>query len=207
MPNNQYHSLKKEKIKVSWFYLFKKFTPQTLLHYLFGFLSAFINVKILGDVGAIIKAGKLDYVKGNWLEIAGRLILFGIIVYIHIALGVYLEEFYSSHLRSQLAQKYLKANFSQTQRAKFILSNYESDAIIVGSKASQIFNRCFYAAASIIFLFWEIGKNKKQRGFILWIFLALVFLTVVAVLLLNYLIGIKNRGIKLFKRKTNILKR
>jgi hypothetical protein len=130
----------------------RQFTPQTLFHYLLGFLSAFINVKILGGIGEIIKAGNLDYVRSNWLEIMGRLTLFGIIVYIHVALGVYLEELYSSHLRSRLTQKYLKANFSQTQKAKFILSNYESDAITVGTKASQIFNRCFYSAVFIILL-------------------------------------------------------
>ena len=131
----------------------------------------------------MVGKGDLSYIKSNWIEVVIRLILFGIIVIIHIALGQYLEELYSSYLRKKLAQKYLRANFSQTQKTKFILSNYESDALVVGIQASRIFNRCFYAAASIIFLFWKIGNNEKQKGLIPLIFLALIFLTLIATLL------------------------
>jgi hypothetical protein len=52
-----------------------------------------------------------------------------------------------------LVQKYLSANFSQTQKAHFIFTNYESEAINAGTKAAQIFNRCFYAAVSIFLIF------------------------------------------------------
>jgi len=152
MPNNQYHSLKKEKTKISWFYLFRKFTPQTLLHYLIGSLSAFLNVELVGIVSKTIEKGS-SYLKSNLIQVAGCLILYTIIVLSHISLGQYLEELYASYLRRKLTQEYLRANFSQSQKAKFILSNYENDAITVGIQASRIFNRCFYAAVSIIFLF------------------------------------------------------
>lgn len=178
--------LKKPKTtKIDFFYLARKFPFYTFFHYLFGFLSAFINVKILGKIGDFIKAGNLSYVKDNWPELAIRLILWGVIVFIHIALGAYLEELYSSHLREELSSKYLNAGFSQTQKTQFILSNYESDALIVGQNAARIFNRCFYAAAFILILFWEILTEKKEgyeRRFIPWILLALLVLSVVAYL-------------------------
>jgi len=60
---------------------------------------------------------------------------------------------YSSFLRRQLRERYLKSNFAQTQKAKFVLGNYENDAMVVGTKASQIFNRSFYSVATIILLF------------------------------------------------------
>ncbi|CAG8592168.1 1902_t:CDS:1, partial [Ambispora leptoticha] len=134
-------------------------------------------------IGKMVEDGNLSYLKDNSLEVIGRLVLYGIIVFTHIALGQYLEELYSSYLRKKLTQEYLRANFSQTQKTKFILSNYESDAVVVGNQAARIFNRCFYAAASIIFLFWKLGKNEKQKGLIPLVFLALLFLAVIATLL------------------------
>jgi ATP-binding cassette, subfamily B, multidrug efflux pump len=183
MSNNQYRSLKKEKTKISWFYLFRKFTPQTLLHYLFGTFSAFLNVQLIGIVSKIIGEGSVSYLKSNLLQVMGCLILYAIIVFTHIALGQYLEELYASYLRRKLAQEYLRANFSQTQKTKFILSNYENDAITVGIQASRIFNRCFYAAVSIILLFLKVGSNEKQNWLIPWIFFALLGLALVATLL------------------------
>lgn len=75
------------------------------------------------------------------------------VVLLHIAMEIWLVEVYSSHLRKKLAQKYLSANFSQTQKARFVLTNYENEAINAGTKAAQIFNRCFYAAVSIGLIF------------------------------------------------------
>lgn len=183
MTNKQNNSPKKEKTKISWFYLFRKFTPQTSLHYIAGIFSAFFSSKILVEIGKVIKLGDLSYMKNNWIEVVASLILYTIIVYIHIALGIYLEELYSSHLREKLAQKYLQANFSQAQKAKFILSNYESDAITVGVKTTQIFNRCFYAIISIFLVFFHLSKEEKAKSVIPWLLLALFILTVTATLL------------------------
>jgi ABC-type multidrug transport system fused ATPase/permease subunit len=175
----------KKNTEISFFYLIKKFPFLTFFHYLFGFLSAFINVKILGKIGDFIKVGDLSYVQKNLPELVIRLVLWGIIVFIHIALGAYLEELYSSHLREELYSKYLNANFSQTQKNQFALSNYDNDTLIVGQNATRIFNRCFYAASFIFLLFYEILTQKKEgyeRSFIPWILLALFILAVVAYL-------------------------
>ncbi|CAG8464038.1 1072_t:CDS:2 [Ambispora leptoticha] len=69
------------------------------------------------------------------------------------------EEMYSSFLRWKLNEKYLKSNFSQTQKAKFVVGNYENDAIVVGAKASQIFNRSLTA----LILFRLAYRYRKQR--------------------------------------------
>ena len=182
MPNNQCCSFKNKKTKVSWFYLFRKFTPQTLFHYFFGTLSAFLNAKLIGIISEMVKGGNLSYLKDNSWEIAGRLILYAVIVFVHIFLGQYLEELYASYLRKKLTQEYLQADFSQVQKAKFILSNYENDAITVGVQAARIFNRCFYAAVSIIFLFWEISKSKNRGEIVPWVFFTLVSLSWIAIL-------------------------
>nr|CAG8557813.1 10663_t:CDS:10 [Entrophospora candida] len=73
-------------------------------------------------------------------------------------------EMYSSFLRRKLNEKYLKSNFSQTQKAKFVVGNYENDAIVVGTKASQIFNRCFYSVALTAFVLFRLTyRHRKQR--------------------------------------------
>jgi len=78
---------------------------------------------------------------------------YGIVVIAHVAFGLYLEEMYSSFLRQKLREKYLKSNFTQVQKAKFVVGNYENDAIVVGTKASQIFNRSFYSVGLIVLIF------------------------------------------------------
>ncbi|CAG8646154.1 12018_t:CDS:2, partial [Ambispora gerdemannii] len=69
-----------------------------------------------------------------------------------VNIGYIRMEVYSSHLRQKLAAKYLSASFPQTQKARFILTNYENEAINVGTKAAQIFNRCFYALVTLFIL-------------------------------------------------------
>ncbi|CAG8742434.1 4187_t:CDS:1, partial [Ambispora leptoticha] len=67
-------------------------------------------------ISKMVEKGDLSYLKDNSLEVIGRLVLYGIIVFTHIALGQYLEELYSTYLRKKLTQEYLRANFSQTQK-------------------------------------------------------------------------------------------
>ncbi|CAJ0761146.1 16105_t:CDS:2 [Entrophospora sp. SA101] len=151
MPNNQSSSTQKRKTKINYLYLVRQFPFLTFLHYLTGFLSAYSGDKILTNVTKFIndkeKNVNVGQIKGNFGEIIIRLLIFyGVVVLLHIAMEIWLVEVYSSHLRKKLAQKYLSANFSQTQKARFILTNYENEAINAGTKAAQIFNRCFYAA-------------------------------------------------------------
>jgi len=148
MPSNHCDSQKKKKTKISWFYLIRYFPIITLFHYIFALASGFINARIISRVTEIIgeafkKASVFPIKEAIW-EIAFRILIWGIIVIFHVAIGLYLEEMYSSFLRRKLNEKYLKSSFAQTQKAKFVLGNYESDAIVVGTKASQIFNRSFY---------------------------------------------------------------
>jgi len=201
MPKNQYSLPKKEKTKISWFYLFRKFTSPTLIHYVLGAFSAFLSSKILVELGNILKVGDLSYVKSNWVEILFRLIIYTLVVYSHIAWGVFLEELYSSHLREKLAQKYLQANFSQTQKAKFILSNYESDAVTVGVKATQIFNRSFYGVISIFLVFLDLREDEKIKIIIPWLLLALLIITATAVLLYQLAYHYRIRRIRAIQRE------
>ncbi|CAI2163586.1 2060_t:CDS:2 [Funneliformis geosporum] len=111
-----------------------------------GAFSAFLSSKLLVEIGKIVKAGDLSYVK-----------------------RVFLEELYSSHLREKLAQKYLQANFSQTQKAKFILSNYESDAITLSyhyrtrrNRAIQRENKHFEEIKDNVEYVKISGAEKKE---------------------------------------------
>ncbi|RHZ35541.1 ATP-binding cassette domain-containing protein [endosymbiont GvMRE of Glomus versiforme] len=176
------------KTKINYFYLVRQFPLLTFFQYLTGFLSAYGSEKILTKITEYADKDKknvnIRQIKGSFWEIIGRfLIFYGIIVLFHIAMETWLVEVYSSHLRKKLAQKYLSANFSQTQKARFILTNYESEAINVGAKAAQIFNRCFYAAVSVFFLFWGLSKEKNSRWLIPWLLGALLILTIFGLLL------------------------
>src|SRR5438132_3022054 len=106
-----------QRTKISFFYLARKFPLATLFHYFTGFLSAFIVVKILGDIGKLIKEGNISSITNNPWGITVRLISFGLVVFLHIAMEIYLTEFYSSHLRQKLVDKYLRTNLSQAQKA------------------------------------------------------------------------------------------
>jgi len=83
------------------------------------------------------------------------------VAFFHIALGIYCEEVFSSHLRKKLAQKYLTAKFSQTQEEKFVLTRYDSDAQKVGTLASRIYNRSFFSLFSILFTIWGFVKDEE----------------------------------------------
>jgi ABC-type multidrug transport system fused ATPase/permease subunit len=186
VPSNQYNSQKKKKTIVSWFYLFRHFPIITELHYIFAFLSGFINAKLISRVGKIVeKAFKEANAFPAKKEIWGMIfnvLFWGVVVIVHIAIGLYLEEMYSSFLRRKLNEKYLRSSFSQTQKAKFVVGNYENDAIVVGTKASQIFNRCFYSVGLIFILFWELFE-KKQFRLVSWVSFSLFILALTALVL------------------------
>lgn len=177
------------KTRISYFYLIRQFPLQTFFHYVTGLLSAILSGKILGTITKYVsdkeKTVNIGQLKDNFWEIIGRLaVVYGIIVFIHIIFEIYLVEIYSSHLRKKLAKKYLQANFSQTQKEKFILSNYQNEAITVGTKAAQIFNRCFYAVVAMIILFWEI--QEANSWIMPWLLLSLLILTVSALMLYQF---------------------
>lgn len=205
MPKNQSNSPKKQKTKISWFYLFRHFPITTGLHYVFAFLSGFINVRIISKVwevlGKAFEKANISHVKESFWEIFFRLLLWGIIVIIHVAIGLYLEEMYSSFLRQKLREKYLKSNFTQVQKAKFVVGNYENDAMVVGTKASQIFNRSFYSLVTIVLLFWEIA-TKGQPRLIPWILLALFILVFTAFVLFRLTYSYRLKRLK-FVQKEN----
>ena len=150
MPNNQRNS--STKTKINFFYLVRTFPLRTALHYFTGFLSAFATVKIIGHIGGMVAKGDASSLTNNLPETVFRLVGFGLIVFVHIAMEIYLTEVYSSHLRQKLAESYLASRFSQTQKAQFVLSNYDNDAVRVGTGVAQIFNRCFYSLVSIFLL-------------------------------------------------------
>jgi ABC-type multidrug transport system fused ATPase/permease subunit len=106
------------------------------------------------------------------------LLIFGITVYLHILVGIYLEELYTSHLRKKLTQKFLSANFDQSQKEAFILSRFDSDAAAIGTLAVRIFNRSFYSVCSIILLLWGFSKKTKEKRVIPWCLTALLILVI-----------------------------
>lgn len=178
---NKYFSPSTKKVKINQFYLFFRFPFRTFLHYLTGFLSSFVAVKIVKKVSSIVKEGNASFVnKDPFLNVI-RLIIFGLIVFAHIALEIYLVEIYSSHLRQKLVKSYLNSRFAQSQKAKFVLSNYDNDAIEVGTKTAQIFNRCFYSLVLVLLLFFEIFKQKSTRKLIPWLTLTLSLLSMVGI--------------------------
>lgn len=87
--------------------------------------------------------------------------LYGIVAYCHISVGIYCEEVFTSHLRKKLARSFLSANFSQTQKEKFVLTRYDSDAQKVGTLASRIYNRSFFALFSVGLTIWGFTKSPK----------------------------------------------
>jgi len=155
-----------KKVKINQFYLFSRFPFRTFLHYLTGFLSSFVAVKMIKKVSDIVKEGNASFITKNPLLSVVYLITFGLIVFSHIALEIYLVEIYSSHLRQKLVKSYLNSRFVQSQKVKFILSNYDNDAIEVGTKTAQIFNRCFYSLVSVLLLFRELFPQKSTRKLI-----------------------------------------
>ncbi|CAI2189138.1 7622_t:CDS:2 [Funneliformis geosporum] len=80
-----------------------------------------------------------------------------------VNIGQIKVEVYSSHLRKKLAQKYLSANFSQTQKARFILTSYESEAINAGTKAAQIFNLALLVLVVVGLLLYQIAYRPRFR--------------------------------------------
>ncbi|KLL01703.1 MAG: ABC transporter, MsbA-related [Mycoplasmataceae bacterium RC_NB112A] len=205
MVNNQPKPVKKTKI--SYFYLVRQFPFLTFLHYLTGFLSAYGSAEILTKITEYVndkdKSVNIGQIKGSFWEIVGRfLIFYGIIVLFHIAMEIWLVEVYSSHLRKKIAQKYLSANFYQTQKTRFILTNYENEAINAGTKAAQIFNRCFYAAVSIFFIFWKLGKSEDSR-LIPWLLAALLILTIIGLVLYQWACRPRFRRTKDIRHENN----
>src|SRR6185312_12233250 len=123
---NENYSPSTKKVKINQFYLFSRFPFRTFLHYLTGFLSSFVAVKMVKKVSGIVKEGNASFTNKKPFSNVIRLIVFA-----HIALEIYLVEIYSSHLRQKLAKSYLNSRFVQSQKSKFILSNYDNDAIEV----------------------------------------------------------------------------
>jgi ABC-type multidrug transport system fused ATPase/permease subunit len=204
MPSNYCNSQKKKKTKVSWFYLFRHFPITTGFHYIFAFLSGFINAKLISKIGKTVekafKEGNAFPVKKEIWGILFSVLFWGIVVIIHIAIGIYLEEMYSSFLRQKLREKYLKSNFSQAQKAKFVVGNYENDAIVVGTKASQIFNRCFYSIGLIFILFWELFE-KKQFRLVSWVSFSLFILALTALVLFRLAYRYRKRRLNFIQRE------
>src|SRR5689334_18525295 len=99
---NKNYSPSVKKTKINQFYLFSRFPFRTFLHYLTGFLSSFVAVKMVKKVSGIVKEGNASLITENLFLNVIRLIIFGLIVFAHIALEIYLVEIYSSHLRQKL---------------------------------------------------------------------------------------------------------
>ena len=93
----------------------------------------------------------------------GGLLLYALVAYGHIAMGIYCEEVFSSHLRKKLTQKLLVARFSQAQKEKFLSTRYDNDAFNVGNLASRIYNRCFFAAVSLILVIKGFYDTPELR--------------------------------------------
>src|SRR3954452_20105208 len=149
MPNVQ-NSIKNKvkkfpnKTNINLFYLFKKFPLLSLTHYGFALFSAYGSTQLIfGYLGDALKKGGTETLKANVGGFLLRLFVFGITVYLHILMGIYLEELYTAHLRKKLTKKFLSANFTQTQKEEFILSRFDNDAATVGRLAVGIFNRSF----------------------------------------------------------------
>lgn len=204
MPSNQHNSQKKKKTKISWFYLFRHFPITTLFHYTFAFLSGFINVRIISKVAEVVekafKKASVSPIRESAWGIIFRVLLWGIIIIVHVAIGLYLEEMYSSFLRQKLRERYLKSNFTQIQKAKFVVGNYESDAIVVGTKASQIFNRSFYSVGVIIFVFWEVVE-KGRLLLIPGVLFSLLFLMLIAFLLFKLTYSYRLKRLKFIQKE------
>ena len=183
---NKKHKFPK-KVKINLFYLFKKFPFLSLIHYGFALFSAYgSNKLILGYLGDALKKGGAKILKNNAGSFLFRLFIYGITVYLHILVGNYLEELYTTHLRKKLTKKFLSANFTQTQKEEFVLSRFESDTTAVGTLAVRIFNRSFYSVCSIILLFWGFAKKTEESWVISWCLGALIIL-IILVPLLYYL--------------------
>ncbi|CAI2171415.1 8198_t:CDS:2 [Funneliformis geosporum] len=181
MPNNQHNStknknifkkgskVKKKKTNINLFYLFKKFPLLSLTHYGFALFSAYGSTQLIfGYLGDALKKGGVETLKANVGGFLLRLIIYGITVYLHILLGVYLEEVYTAHLRKKLTKKFLSANFTQVQKEEFILSRFDNDAATVGRLAVGIFNRTLAILAILVPVLYYISyryKLKRDREF------------------------------------------
>ena len=182
MPNNQYKS--PQKTKISLFYLIKKFPFHFLFHYGLAAFSAYGVSRILNyAIKVFSQKDSSALVRQEFWPLLGGLLLYGVVAFFHIALGIYCEEVFSSHLRKKLAQKYLTAKFSQTQKEKFILTRYDSDAQKVGTLASRIYNRSFFSFFSILFTIWGFVEDKELHWVIPWCLGFLVIMALSAALL------------------------
>jgi ABC-type multidrug transport system fused ATPase/permease subunit len=167
MTNKQHKSPKKTHI--SLFYLIKEFPFHFLFHYGFAALSAYRTSKLVDwAVKTFNSANSASLVKADFWPLLGGILLYGLVAYCHIALGIYCEEVFSSHLRKKLAQKLLEANFSQAQKEKFLLTRYDNDAFSVGTLASRIYNRSFFAVVSVFLVLKGFIDKPKLTGVIHW---------------------------------------
>lgn len=144
---------KKQPSKINLLYLARQSPWLFLVHYGLAFFSAYGQTQLIfGYLGDALKKGGVETLSANIGSFLLRLLIYGISVYLHILLGIYLEELYTSHLRKKLTKKFLSANFTQAQKEEFVLSRFDNDASTIGRLAVGIFNRSFYCVCSIILL-------------------------------------------------------
>ena len=184
MANKYQPAQKTPKTNINFFYLVRKFPVYFLLHYALAFFSAWGSTQLIfGYLGDALKKGGTETLKANAGSFLLRLLVFGITVYLHILIGIYCEELFTSHLRKKLTNKFLNSDFSQSQKEEFLLTRFDSDTSAVGNLAVRIFNRSFYSACSIILLLWKVGNDDKEKWLVPWCLGALVILVVIVPLL------------------------
>ncbi|CAG8785696.1 24811_t:CDS:2, partial [Racocetra persica] len=124
---------------------------------------------IFGYLADALKKGGAEILKNNAGSFLLRLLTFGITIYLHIAIGIYLEELYTSHLRKKITKKFLSANFNQAQKEKFILSRF--DRLSKKSEEKRLIPWCLAALLFLIILvptlyyFSYRYKLKRDREF------------------------------------------
>ncbi|CAG8514795.1 2644_t:CDS:10, partial [Cetraspora pellucida] len=127
-----------EKTRVSLFYLLKKFPLLSSIHYGFALFSAYGSTQLIfGYLGDALKKGGVKTLKNNASSFLLRLLVYGVTVYLHVAIGIWLEELYTSHLRKKLTRLFLSADFNQAQKEGFILSRFDSDTTTIGTLAQE----------------------------------------------------------------------
>ena len=111
------NSKQTSKTTINLFYLFRQSPWLFLIHYGFAFFSAYGSTQLIfGYLGDAIKKGRFEELIASPGGFLVRLLIYGITAYLHILVGRYLEEFYTTHLRKKLTKKFLSANFTQAQK-------------------------------------------------------------------------------------------
>ncbi|CAG8771565.1 16102_t:CDS:2, partial [Racocetra fulgida] len=183
-----------KKTQVSLFYLLKKFPLLSSIHYGFALFSAYGSTQLIfGYLGDALKKGGVKTLKNNASSFLLRLLVYGVTVYLHVAIGIWLEELYTSHLRKKLTRIFLSADFNQAQKEGFILSRFDGDTTTIGTQRQFannlrknykfVLTKSVYATIPsyilvrfIPFLFLVIGSIGGQAsGAVLYAKLASIF--------------------------------